>query len=548
MDKIKGKPDDVKDYIISLLQSNSLLFISLGRNQPPEIKKAMDEYIATHGKLDFTHEQLDAIVLQIINGNCYDKILSDIVSEEALSDYLTNKPETNEQDTLILDNVLGLLSGKTIQDLQLSQFVLAELLMRSSNIELTQALGCYKLIDDNYLRALITLSKQTNYSNLSLYWKQEYSTRISDMDSLDTDEEKRDYINSFDFQTNQEDSDYYFLNRAYYNLMKKHLLSKISDHDCKMEVIRSMTPTISPELQDYVKVAQEMLREFLTSRGPLTPEKEENLQLVFNSFSVQAQDSSFFAKQQAIYGDESTVHIGLCDYNYQTISILQSELPNIETTLLILLHEYTHALSNRNFNESIDTFGGDFEEGIADTVAELAFNGYMNRHNSIAINGQQYIYRNYVTSNSTYFEQDAEVKAILYAMESEGTDIDALIEVCIGNKDLFLDMALGEKEANNARKKFNDKAMNLKYYPDQICQILGSKIHKRNRQKTHRHSPYLYGHSAIDLLTDILLGNGGPTLHDWSDEPDPLPRSAKTRSSYSLREIEEAINRHNKRR
>ena len=546
MDSLKGDPNKVKEFLITTMQSNPLLFKYLETNRPPEIEKVLEEYVALHGKLDFSMEQLDAIILQIINGDCYDRMLVNVVSEEALLNYLTSKAEENEQDSFILDNVIGLLPLKALQNLGLDQFRLAELLIRSTNISFTKVLSCYDLIQDNYLRALITISKQQETSDYSLFWYQEYISRIDSINTLSTEEEIRDYIKSWELQIDDDESNKYSYNNSCLDLMKKHLLSQISDHDDKMEIIRNIKPTVSPELQEYVRVAQDMLRDFLTSRGPLSPEEEERLELIFNSFSVYAEDKTFF-DSNTLFDVNEVQQIGLCDYNRQTISILQSELSNTESTIMILLHEYVHALSNRNYNESVDTFGYDFEEGIADTVAELAFNGYMSKHNSVTINGQQCDYTDYVVSNSNYYEQNAQVKSILFAMESEGIDIDALIEVCIGDKGKFLDMAFGEKEADKLRKKFENKVMDLRFYPEQICQLLGSKILRRKMQKMHRNSPYLKGFLPIDLLTHILE-NGDTNLYGWLDEPQPLPRSAKRQHGHSLAEIAGAVNKHKKER
>lgn len=115
--------------------------------------------------------------------------------------------------------------------------------------------------------------------------------------------------------------------------------------------------------------------------------------------------------------------------------------------VILLLHEYAHALSNRNWN------GSDhqrfFEEGMADAFADVIFNYHLNKNDKFEINGNEIFINRPYKSRSAYINENAFVKTMLYVLETKGVDNKFIMEYVAGSKNKCFQDVLNIKEVKD---------------------------------------------------------------------------------------------------
>ena len=514
------------ESIINLLELDKELFLFHGwrsNGAVLPVRELIEGYVEKHGKISLSPKELDSLLLSLAQDKCYESILRTAVSTESISNYLLGKEIESQDDELIFEKVLGFLSTDLLEELDIDEFKKAELFLRCTNIEFNPMMNCYNQFEDDFLKALITKThgdkdgKQIT-SHDAIRFLNEYKKAKEEYSLLESDEDKSKYL--IDLLTIPKDSSDSEKTMCCRNLMAKNLLKEISSHECRMDVIKNMNNVVNPRIHENVELAQNMLREFFMSRGELTPEKEENLEMIFNSYSVYLGENSYF---------DAGVN-GIAEYLPQRIVIREPQVDEIPDGILVLIHECVHAFSNRDYNEKLNTFGKNVEEGLADTIAEIAFNEYMQKHKSIRVGERTYSSQEYVETKSSYHVPNAIIKTMMYGLEAEGQDRGALIEACIGDKEKFLEIAVGKEEAEEIEEQNKGRIRNVEFSPLKIFRLLGDKILKRQKQPEHESSPYLHRNKAIKIME--YYQKGGSEFIDWLDNLPSIDNMAVAASDY----------------
>lgn len=300
----------------------------------------------------------------------------------------------------------------------------------------------YNQIDDRFLKACVTIS-DANMGNI-------FNGAMYEVDSDKLVESSRALCRDIDIYmsvmqrletcTNDNERVALITNPVFFqgidyklvNNIKHSIMYNIEDSDLRMQIINSMENTVSPELRELNECAQTIILNLFEKayNGKIPPDKMEKLLLVFKKNDVLL----------ATYKKEGTD--GRCEYSKNIVSIGDGTFnaDNIGT----LIHEYLHAMSGRDFLfEPTDTSKMyEIEEGMADTFSEVAFNMYIREHPEILtrLNIEDRKYR-YVTGSCYDFENSI-VRSLLYPLEKEHNDIEAIIEYALGNQNEFFKMIL----------------------------------------------------------------------------------------------------------
>lgn len=493
------------ENILNLLNLDNLFFLYNEHGENGGVCPAqvvIEDYVKANGRIEGDESTLKQLLLELVSNNCYDKLLR-CFSTKSISQYINNTNKKDGYDKAIFSRIIGFLTKDEFESLEIDNYKRAELLIRCENVEYSEMIKAFKCIDDDFLQVLISRSCTPN--ELSRMGKdeavlalQEYKRIKEEYEELVTDEEKSNFlINIYKDYDSEEQKEIISLMSPHLNLLKKSLMKNISNHDCRMAVINSMQNTVGSDMQESVTIAQKALREFFESRGALSPEKEEIMEMVFNSFDAYVGIDNYFERANTT---------GKCSYIPQMIVMRESRIGTLPISILELIHEYVHAFSNRDYNEKHNHFGFDIEEGLADTIAEIAFNEYMQKHRNISISGNEYTYSDYVETKSTYYESNIIFKTILYGLEGKGIDRDVLIETCLGDKLFLLEAIFGKDKIESIIDRFQctDGTIDLKISPEDVCELLGDNIKRRNEQDDHNSSPYLHRNNAIPMVGYLM--------------------------------------------
>ena len=189
---------------------------------------------------------------------------------------------------------------------------------------------------------------------------------------------------------------------------------------------------INENIKEETLLVQKMIMEFFEDKCPsnFTEEKKELIEKIFS-------------KVEVYYSDISSN--GIANYNRKTIEIKERLRLNPARVLSYLIHEYAHLFSNRDYKENESTSNDIFEEGVADTFADLVFNHYMEKHSEIIVNGNKLHVSLPYESPSCYKFHNGWIRTMLYPLEKDNKDIEALTEFLLGDKMEFFKMTMGEE-------------------------------------------------------------------------------------------------------
>ena len=357
--------------------------------------------------------------------------LYSVISKDLRISYLKNKPQHigNMIDSLEMNEIAELF--ESIDDSAYK----ARLLL-SSRSNLSDILPNMKYIDDYYIESQVVLAKHKDNiqsTERALEKIKRYSDIRDKLLSLPM-EERADYLINARYQISENDlQDIDSIPREY-NEIRKSMLKYIELPEDRKKVIGSMWSMVETSIQPYRDMVEKMIKEYFEDNGGLTPEKEENMEIVFKSMEVHYTN----------YENNATT--GMCSYPNKTITIANSRRGKTLETLLDLTHEYSHAFSKTDWTRTTYDMCNAVEEGMADVLAEQVLNHYLGKHGSIEVGGTVISSDCMpVKSTSCYYFANGWTKSMLYPLEQEEKDVEAIKEYLFGSKKKFLDLTMGEE-------------------------------------------------------------------------------------------------------
>ena len=200
------------------------------------------------------------------------------------------------------------------------------------------------------------------------------------------------------------------------------------------------------------------------------------------------------------YGEfENTCTRATCKHVTKDIIMARKYEGQIAEQIIDMLHERAHSFSMMKYLTNIHHVGHDWEEGMADTLAELVLDYYYQKHGPIMIGGQEVVFDLPITSPSSYHKENALVKSVLYPLEETGEDLVAIRSFALGDKKDFFRLTLGEKRAQMLKCNFEG----IPYGPESVSVDFLLAIHKgKYRSALNSDSPYLVKNKRIKKIAE----------------------------------------------
>lgn len=285
-------------------------------------------------------------------------------------------------------------------------------------------------IKDHFYRAQMVKKcelKQELVPELLINEMEEYDTYREKIDSIETEEEKAEFISHINN-----------------NKMKEVFLQKLDKKENRNKVIESFDRYVDEDLKGLDELAQKMMIEYFedTLGDKFTEEQRENLKLVMNSTDVAFSELSDNINGRAFF------------YDNRVILINERHKNNKNMIIGLLLHEYAHQLSYRNYYYTGKKHTFEIEEGMADLFSDSAINHYIDKHEEVLLDGKPIRISHPYEAYSGYNFEAAWPRTMLAGLESSGKDKEAMGEYFLGSQVRFAEMIFGE---DNAKKRIVDE-------------------------------------------------------------------------------------------
>ncbi len=435
-------------------------------------------YLESSKPIDLSMEKLEVLLYNCVGLECnssYGFIL-ECLSKQSIEEYLKRANLNDKKTQQIFRNFLGFLEKDTFKNLSLDDFQRTELIVRCKNVRYDDLLKCGLQIQDKYLKTLINrLEPRFEMPNeLAIEYLYEYKQFKQQYDSLTTDIERKDFLMNIQrnsqIKLNELDEKEKHFYLAHINTMTKYFLDEMENHELKESVINHMPNLVSEELKDINNLCHEMIISFLSSHFELSPKDKENIQMVLTRTCILVGHDDF--SKESVKGDHN------CLFNVARIR--DSEINNIPKVILYLLHEYIHAFSRRDHPIAEKSLSSDLEEGMADVVSEMIFNQYMAKNRDIHIGETEYHYNesDYVEAPSSYSEENNVSRSILYGLEGQGKDYEAIFALMLGEKEHLNKMAFGDRHVGEY------------IYKSDLAKAMGTMIQERAKMSINGNPAY----------------------------------------------------------
>ena len=312
----------------------------------------------------------------------------------------------------------------TMNDVDRTNFVMEYLAPRSGMIKASEFLDreIFEIKDDFCRKILIMYARTDAIIDVKEFQKitLKYQEIKEQIEQITDEKEKTDFI------TDLEDND-----------LKLEFLKQVKTKENRYKIIQSLRRDIDPRIEGQVELTQKMIREFFEDKmgDNLTDEQREKLEIAF-------------AKTSVAFEELNEPTNGIAHNLYDSISISTRHLNNPSKSIMFLLHEYGHILSRQNLKKDNYTPNPDIEEGMQDVFAELVTNYYLEKHGRIELNGRKVRMEYPCKSYSSYNRENSWTRTMLYPLEKQGKDIEAVTEYQLGNKNRFLELTLGKENAD----------------------------------------------------------------------------------------------------
>ena len=245
------------------------------------------------------------------------------------------------------------------------------------------------------------------------------------------------------------------------NEIKKSLLSYIDSPEDREKVVASLKRKVAPELESYVETAEKMIEEFFDNHGGLSSEEKERMQIALKSIDFDLES----------YSKDSTC--GTLYNLYHFVSISKDNMDNPSKTLFYVLHEMSHVMSLSNFRQDLYHAGDAFEEGMADTFAQITSLEYISKHGDIEF-GEGKVNKdsiNGILESTGYEIENGWTRSILYVLQKQGKDFSAVREFLLGKKSNFFEMAFGKETMKAFETNHNGDPLEVGFTHEEFYEL-----------------------------------------------------------------------------
>lgn len=439
------------------------------------------------GKFEFSPEQIESLIKR--KDEVDDKLITAIFSStnhERVINYLERKPE----DVSFCMNTLEPREAYTLLKSIDDEEYKAKLLLSIKEGDAKIIGSLFPNIEDDFVRGMIT-AKHTDPEFLEV--GKSASQRIKDFlevkkKFLDLPEDERaSYLSSLPFDDFENPNSN--IHRDV-NEMKKSLLSYVENPNDRRSIIESMACYVDPDIEEYVALTQQMIREYVDDNLKLDEAQMERLEMTFRTNDV------YFTDYEERRGRRTN---GQADHVRKEITIANHSRGDTKNIIVDMIHEYSHALSMTNYmQDAAYHVGHTFEEGMADTFAEQVANYYFSKHKDVEIGGETFQPDLPLISQSSYKKENGLVKSMLYPLSETGQDKAAIQQFVFGDKNKFFNLALGEGYSQRVEHDFAGNPLNVEVTSEDLLSA-----HPTAFSRIRTGDLYLQKNPLISTLTSM---------------------------------------------
>ena len=410
--------------------------------------------------------------------------LAGAIDPRKVIEFLAKKPEDNCKciNALTFEDTEELIEGLDDERYK------AKLLLNVNNSAAIIS-DFFPFIEDDFIRNQIIIAKTTNdrfNGETNSLEKIEEFLSIKEKFLEMSEKERVDFLVNFSKEYDENKGKLNYKDR---NDLKNSFLELIPDFDDKERVIESLEYFVEPEIEPLVNLANNMIWEFFEDNKLLSQEEWIKLAKV-----VRTSDCYYEYYDNYITKGEAN-HID------RTISIDKNvfEKKDFGNLIFYMLHERAHAMSNFDFLKCANCSQVVFEEGMADTFAELVINHYFTKHKSAMLYGEEVSPQIPFESKSGYHDHNGWVKSMLYPLEErDGQDLVAVSEYLLGDKSKFFDLCMGKGTSDKFRKNYLGIPQDILFTDEDLINANGESY-----RNLTRNSKYMINNNRIRRLSEL---------------------------------------------
>lgn len=427
-----------------------------------ERKEVTERFIATIPKIEDKEQEIER--LDSAENQEILKLFIQRTSKSAVFKFIQNNPDK----VALLENFENLEEClKEIEDDKIKAKMLLYLPCDGS-----QKKTFYRYIQDDFCKMKITEIYDLYDEQENQQTKEIIESKIIEIDkyyansekiaTLISEEEKTEYIASLDN-----------------NDMKLSFMKNIKSPENREKIINSLTRYVDEEIKKLDNLAQKMIIEFFNDayNGEIPQDKKERMTIALN-------------KNNCGYGPLDRYVNGRASYTSDTIVINEELKEYAATNIGFLVHEYAHMFSNNDFKIFPTVPDHTFEEGNADIFADLVINHYLEKYPDAELGFD--LERPYQT-DSSYDRENAWTRTMLYPLEKEKKDIEAICEYMLGSKEKYYELTLSKERAKELPRNENGAISGVKLFIEDIYNC-----HVGEYKNPNEESIYLRRNSLID--------------------------------------------------
>ena len=478
-------------------------------------------------KLDISMKQIIDINSKISNGhdNELDIVrVASAIDSKNIIEYIYQKP----------DKYIGCINDLSYED---GEQLLSNInderykakLLLNVNAEPSIIAKFFPHIEDDFIRDQIIIAKTDNkrfHGNKNTIKKIDEFLNIKKQFIEMTEKEKVEFLENFSTNYDKENG---LLTHKDRNDLKNSLLEYIPDVKDRKKIIDTFEFYVDPNIRPIFRISTKMIVDFCRDNFKLTDEQWEKIDK-----SIMSSDY-FFEPYRNRNINGMTYHVD------RNISLGNHKKGDDLNNIINMTHEIAHAISNFDFLRSGEMIDEVYEEGMADTFAELVVNHCLSRHKSFTINGRRTEPRLPVVSESSYYRENAWVKSMLYPLSKNRKDMEAIQEYYLGDKKEFFDMCLWEGFTEKNETNYLGLPKGVIVSTDDLIRANGEAYEKLDKT-----SIFMIKNDGIKTLSQIAQKRHLTKLMEDRMKRDVIKESDVISASRSFTKEQEYIEVQNK--
>lgn len=292
-------------------------------------------------------------------------------------------------------------------------------------------ISIYRLIKDDYCKMKLTETmgyydekdptKFFDFVNEQLSKIEEYKKVCADFEKCFTEKQKTKFICSL------KDND-----------MKIALLDNVRELENQEKILLSFNRHVDKGLEVLDNDVRSMIWEFFEDYydGEIPYEKSKRLAITLQRTNCIYKEFEKLPDGKRKVGEMNalTNEIGISKRLKNTMGMEMEDL----------IHEYAHALSLNELKTKPAYFVHDVEEGNADLFAEMVINHYYKKHYNTKTD--------FYVTHSAYHKENSIARTLLAPLESNGKDMEAIMEYFLGSKEKYYEYVLSKEKASRLHK------------------------------------------------------------------------------------------------